>query len=74
MSCERPISCIVYRRSTRRNGTDLHIEKKDQEKKKFKGMYKFKPGSVRVFYARHCRQTACEFFYANDFTLKALDN
>jgi hypothetical protein len=25
------------------------------------------------FYVRHCRQTACEFFYANSFTLKALD-
>jgi hypothetical protein len=64
---------MVYRRSTHRNGTILHIEKKDEVKKKFKGCTSLNRDSARVFYTRHCRQTVQDF-YANSFTLKALDN
>ncbi len=35
---------------------------KDQVKKKFKECTSLNRDSARVFYARHCRQTACEFF------------
>ena len=36
-------------------------------------MYKFEPGLSSRILRLLCRQTVCEFFYANNFTLKALD-
>jgi hypothetical protein len=73
MSCERPISCIVYRRSIRRNGTDLHIENKDQEKKNLKECTSLN----RARFAYFTLATAVKLrvnFYANNFTLKVLSN
>ncbi len=73
VSCERPTSCIVYRRSTCRNGIVLHEEKKYQVKKKLKECTSLNRDSARVFYARTAAKL-CVNFYANDSTLKALDN
>ena len=50
----------------------MHIEKKDQEKKKFKGCTSL-TGTRLAYFTRATAVKLCEFFYANNFTLKALD-
>jgi hypothetical protein len=48
-------------------------EERPSEEKKFKGCTSLNPDSARVFYP--CTAVKlCVNFYANDFTLKALDN
>jgi hypothetical protein len=73
VSCERHTSCIVYRRSTRRNGTVLHIEKKNQVKEKLKGSTSL-TGTRLAYFTLATAVKLCMNFYANNFILKALDN
>ncbi len=54
------------------NGTDLHIEKKDQEKKKFKGCTSL-TGTRLAYFTRATAVKLCEFFMLTILLLKALD-
>jgi hypothetical protein len=51
----------------------LHIEKKDQVKKKILKMYKFKPGLGSRILHSPLPSNCSRIFYANNFTYKALD-